>query len=109
MRHSNHARAPQGASGTSWNRRRQQGGGPAWMRPWSRASRAIEASIRLIDSTLRTVERSERCVHRRPVGTSRNLVAAWARIRDAQVRLDRAAQELVETHECLVREPQALA
>jgi hypothetical protein len=109
MAKSNHARAPRSASRTSRNRRRQQGGATAWMRPWCRAARAIEASIRLIDSTLRAVQRAERCVHRRPVGTSRNLVEAWARIRDAQVRLDRAAQELVETHECLVREPQALA
>ncbi len=109
MAKSNHARAPRSASGTSRNRRRQQGGATAWMRPWTRAARAIEASIRLIDSTLRAVERAERCVHRRPVRTSRNLVAAWARIRDAQVRLGRAVHELAETHECLVREPQALA
>ena len=103
MAQSNHARAPQGASRTS--RRRQQGGAAAWMRPWCRAARAIESSIRLINSTLRTVERSERCAHRRPVSASRNLHEASARLVDASTRLVRAAQELAATNECLRREP----
>jgi hypothetical protein len=103
MKHSNHARAPQGASRTS--RRRQQGGAAAWMRPWCRAARAIESSIRLINSTLRTMERSERCAHRRPVSASRNLHEASARLVDASTRLVRAAQELAATNECLRREP----
>jgi Tfp pilus assembly protein PilX len=105
MAKSKHARAPQGASGTSRNRRRQQGGMPAWMRPFCRASRALDASIRLIGATERTVARSERCAHRLPVRTSRTLQEASARLRDAQARLVRAAQELAAANECLVREP----
>jgi hypothetical protein len=105
MAKSNHARAPQSASRTSRNRRRQQGGATAWMRPWCRATRAIEASIRLINSTLRTVERTERCAHRRPVRASHTLHEASARLIDASARLVRAAQELVATNECLGRHP----
>jgi hypothetical protein len=105
MMQSNHARAPQGATGNSRNRHRQQGGRPAWMRPFCRASRAIDASIRLIRSTVCTVARSERCAHRRPVRTSRTLQEASARLLDARTRLARAAQELAAANECLAREP----
>jgi hypothetical protein len=78
---------------------------PSWMRPFCRASRALDASIRLIGATERTVARSERCAHRRPVRTSRTLQEASARLLDAQARLVRAAQELAAANECLVREP----
>ncbi len=105
MAKSNNARAPQGASGTSRNRRRKQVGVPTWARPFCRASRAIDASIRLIHSTVHTVARSERCAHRRPVRTSRTLQEASARLLDARARLVRAAQELAAANECLVREP----
>jgi hypothetical protein len=104
MTQSNQTRAPQRASGTSRNRRRQQGGMPAWVRPFCRASRALDASVRLIGSTLRTVARSERCAHRRPVRTSRTLQEASARLLDAHARLARAARELAISHESLTPE-----
>ncbi|HYK02926.1 MAG TPA: hypothetical protein VE974_14290 [Thermoanaerobaculia bacterium] len=96
MARSNHARAPRGAK-----RRRQQDRLPAWMRPFCRAARALDASIRLIGATERTVARSERCAHRRPIRTSRTLQEASARLREAHARLVRAAQELAISHESL--------
>lgn len=96
---------PQRASGTSRNRRRQRGVGPAWVRSYCRAHRALDASMRLIDSTLRTVARSERCAHRRPIRTSRGLheVSGW--LSDASTQLVRAARELALTTERLRLEP----
>lgn len=106
MTRTNDARAPRSAPGTCRNRRRQKGGGPAWVRPFCRAERALEASIRLIGSTLRTVARSERCAHRRPIRTSRTLHEASARLHEASVRLARAAEQMRETNECIAREPE---
>jgi hypothetical protein len=100
----NQTRTPQSSSGSSRNRRRQQGGMPAWVRPFCRASRALEASIRLIGATERTVARSERCAHRRPLRTSRTLQEASARLLDAHARLVRAARELAISHESLTAE-----
>jgi hypothetical protein len=74
-----------------------------------RAQRAINASIRLLDSTLRAVERSERCAQRRPVETSRNLHGASGRLLDALERLNRAAREIAETNACMAREPERAA
>jgi hypothetical protein len=105
----NQKRAPQSASGTSRsrNRRRQQGGVPAWVRPFCRANYALEASVRLLGSTARIFARSERCAHHRPVRTARNLLEATMRLRDASERLIRAAKELAETKRCVAREPVA--
>jgi hypothetical protein len=62
--------------------------------------------VRLIGATLRTVAGSERCAHRRPIRTSRNLHQASALLVDASARLARAARELAETNECVAREPE---
>lgn len=104
---SNQTRAPKGASGTCRDRRRPQGGGrPAWVRPFRRACRALDASLRLICSTLPTVAASKRCAHRRPIRASRNLDQASARLVDASARLQRAARALAKTNECAAREPE---
>jgi hypothetical protein len=104
------AAASKGAEGTCRERLRTRGERqPAWVRPLRRAQRAINASIRLLDSTVRAVERSERCVHRRPIQTSRNLQGASGRLLDALARLNRAAREIAETNECMVREPERAA
>ena len=87
----------------------QAGGAPAWFRPYSRAQRALAASIRLIGSTLRTVAGAEHGLHRRPIRTSRNLQEASARLVDASARLRWAAQELAETNECIALEPERAA
>ena len=96
MSKTNHARVPQ---------RRRKGGGPAWFRPFCRMARALDSSVRLIESTRRTVARSERCAHRRPVRTTAELVVASLRLHEASARLVRAAEELEVTNACLVREP----
>lgn len=107
MTRTNHAQATRGTPG---NRRRSRGGGgAAWVRPFCRAHRALDASIRLIDSTVRTMRSSERCAARRPVHASRNLDQASARLIDASARLERAARELAETNQCIVREPEQSA
>jgi hypothetical protein len=104
MAKSNTARASKGASGISRNRRHRVAG-PAWIRPLWRAHRALDASLGLIDATLRTIARSERCAHRRPIGTSRNLDQASAQLIDATSRLSRAVKDLALSNECLRREP----
>jgi hypothetical protein len=105
MTQANHTRAPQGASGTSRNRRRRQGGGSDWTRPCRRVHRALDASLRLINATLRTVARYERCVHHRPVGTFRNLRGVSAMLRDASTRVRQAERALAVMNECYRREP----
>jgi hypothetical protein len=101
----NHVRAPHGSPGTSRSRRRRQGGLPAWVRPFCRANQALEASVRLLDSTARTFARSERCAHRRPVRAWRTLREATVLLRDASARLIRAHEELAATKECIGNEP----
>lgn len=86
-------------------KRATQSDRPSWVRPFCRVHRALDASVRLIDSTLRTVARSERCAHRRPVRTSARLLEASGLLREATARLERAAQELAVTNECLRLEP----
>jgi len=105
MSRSNHAHTPQGDSGSSRSRspRRQQGGVPAWVRPFTRANHALDASARLLVSTARTFARSQRCLHRRPVRASRTLREAVALVRDASARLIRAGQELEVAQKCLGR------
>ena len=94
-----------GASGTSRDRRRQQGGGSDWTRPYCRVHRALDASLRLIDSTLRTVARCERRVHRLPLKTFRTLRGASAMLRNASTRLRRAERAIAVMNECYRREP----
>lgn len=110
MKRSGHARALKGANGTCRDRRRSQGGaGMAWVRPFVRANRSLDASIKLIGSTLRTIATSERRRYRRPVGTSRSLREASGRLWDAATRLLRASSELAETNQCIAREPEHAA
>jgi hypothetical protein len=67
---------------------------------------AINASVRLIDSSIRTMMVSERCAARRPISTSRKLDEASGRLVTASVRLVRAAARLSEARECLARDPE---
>jgi hypothetical protein len=109
-RRSRQAAASRGADGTCRERLRTRGGRrPAWVRPLRRAQRAINASILLLASTLRAVERSERCAHRRPVQTSRNLQGASGQLQVALARLNRAAREIAETNQCMILEPERAA
>ncbi|HUP59086.1 MAG TPA: hypothetical protein VNA69_01565 [Thermoanaerobaculia bacterium] len=100
------ARAPEGASGTCRDRRRPQGERRRWVRPFYRANRALDASLRLIGSTLHAVAATKRTVHRRPVRASRNLHNASELLVTASVRLMWAAQNLAEMTECAGREPE---
>jgi hypothetical protein len=92
--------APEGASGTCRDRRRPQGERRGWVRPFFRANRALDASLRLIGSTLRAVAAAERSVHRRPVRVSRNLLDASELLATATVRLGWAARNLAELTAC---------
>ena len=109
---SNRKQTPKGTAGTgrrarAQNRRRPQGWQwPAWVRPFRRAQRALDACLGLIDSSFRTVVTSERCAHRRPIRTSRDLHHASGRLLEAAGRLRRAARELAESNECIGREPE---
>ena len=96
MSKTNQARVP---------RRRREGGGVAWVRPFRRLLRGLDASARLIESTRRVVARSQRCAHRRPVRATAELMEASTRLQDASARLVWAAEELEVTNACLVRDP----
>jgi hypothetical protein len=93
--------APEGASGTCRDRRRPQGERRGWVRPFFRANRALDVSLRLIGSTLRTVAAAERSAHRRPVRVSRRLQDASELLATATVRLGWAARNLVELTACV--------
>lgn len=97
----NRTSAPQGVSG-----RRN---GRAWVRPLRRAHRAMDASVRLIGSTLRARAKAERCAHRRPLRTSRDLDEASGRLLHASRRLQRAVVQLAATNECVARAPEEAA
>src|SRR6185436_20452666 len=88
------ARAPEGASGTCRDRRRQHGDRRRWVRPFYRANRALDASFRLIVTTLHTVTAAERTVHRRPIRASRNLQHASDLLVTASDRLFCAVRNL---------------
>lgn len=100
------AKAPEGASGPCRDRRRPHGDRRRWVRPFYRANRALNASLRLIGSTLHTVAATKRTVHRRPVRASRNLHNASELLVIASVRLLRAARNLTEMTDCASREPE---
>ncbi|HYC88579.1 MAG TPA: hypothetical protein VEO54_05160 [Thermoanaerobaculia bacterium] len=100
---------PQPTDGTCRDRRRPQGGRPAWVRPIQRAHRALDASMRLIVSCLATAARSDRCAHRRPIHSTRNLRDAGGRLVTASRRLVRAAQQIAKTNECIGQEPEHAA
>jgi len=102
---SNHAQATGDTHAPRGKRRRRDDGGPAWFRPYCRAQRAINASIRLIGTTLRTVAKTERCAHRRPIHASRRLQEAGNLLVHASSQLVRAAKELVEVNACIAHEP----
>ena len=63
---------------------------PSWARPLRRLRRAIDSSLRLIDSTRRVIEASEQFAARRPIWTSQALRRASDRLIDASIRLDTA-------------------
>ncbi|HEY0371229.1 MAG TPA: hypothetical protein VGD79_04475 [Thermoanaerobaculia bacterium] len=73
-------------------RRKQRRTG--WERPYLRAHRALDASVRLIVSTLRVIAASRKCAHRRPVRASRNLWNALNLLITASRRVMRAAEAL---------------
>ncbi len=100
------ARARERASGTCRDRRRPHGDRRRWVRPFYRANRALNASLRLIGSTLHTIGATKRTFQGRPVRASRNLHNASALLVTANVRLMRAAQNLTEMTECARREPE---
>jgi hypothetical protein len=68
--------------------------------------RALDATVRLIESATRTMAHSERCAQGRPVQTSRELHAASGWLVTASERLTRAAAQFVATSECLGRAPE---
>jgi hypothetical protein len=94
------------ASGTCRDRRRPHGERRRWVRPFYRANRALNASLRLIGSTLHTVAATKRTARRRPVGASRSLQDASGLLVTASVRLMRAAQSLTEMTERARLEPE---
>jgi hypothetical protein len=93
-------RAPEGATGTCRDRRRPQGERRGWIRPFFRANRALDVSLRMIGATLRAVAATERTLHRRPVRASRSLQDASELLATATVRLGWAARNLAELTAC---------
>jgi len=109
------ASAPQGATGTCRDPRRESRGGAHWARSFERAHYALNASLRLIDLTLRALAASERRAARQPVRTSRNLHDASGLLVTASARLQRAAEWIAAATElmavapeCATRVPQLL-
>ena len=110
VRASGQKSTPQGATGTNRDRRRvKRGRRMDWVRSYERVQRALNASVRLIDSSLRTLAVSERCAHRRPISSSKKLDAASGRLVTAGKRLSRAAAQLVEAHERVAHQPELAA
>ena len=66
--------------------------------------RALDASLKLIDSSLRAAAASEGCTHQRPVRTVRKLEGASDLLILASVRLKRAVVGLDKMHERIVRD-----
>ena len=93
-------------SGTCRDRRRPHGDQRRWVRPFFRANRALDATLRLIGSTVHTVAAARRTVHRRPVRASRKLQNASELLVIASVRLLRAVKNLAEATERAAREPE---
>ena len=107
MSRRNHAQAPRSARSVYRDRRRSKNlRRAAWVRPFRRAQRALDTSVRLITCTLLAAAASERRVHQRPIRASRELYEASAQLVRASKRLKRAARELAEVNECIGREPE---
>lgn len=70
------------------------------------AHRALNATVRLIESVVRTIASSERSAHHRPVHASRALQGASNHMVHAARKLTRAAVELGITNECIARQPE---
>ena len=110
MRRRNHAQAPKGAAGTCRDRRRPNGPRrEGWVRPFRRANRALDRSIRLINATLLGAVASRRLAHRRPIQASRELDKASELLIQVTSRLMRVERELREMSECAAREPENAA
>ncbi|HEX7149970.1 MAG TPA: hypothetical protein VF618_00675 [Thermoanaerobaculia bacterium] len=114
MTRTDHAQAPQSATGTCRERRRPQQElrgerRPEWVRPMRRVQKALDASIRLLNAGLATAARSGRVLTRRPLDSSRKLEFAEGRLALASARLAYAARELAATAACLEREPETAA
>ena len=77
----------------------------AWVRPLLRATRAIQASARLITSTVGKVHDCKRRAACRPISTSKNLHAASGKLVDASARLEWAMQYMAELNACIANDP----
>jgi hypothetical protein len=99
------ARAPKGAGGACRPSRRERPRGPAWVRPYQRAHRALDSAVSLIFSTIYAVAEAGRCSSRRPIRAAHRLKAAMHEMAVAAQRLAEAQRELAEANEVLGREP----
>lgn len=103
MSRPNHVRAPGERRGLQGLRR------AAWVRPFRRVHRALDATLRLIGSSVGTVAATGGRAHRRPVRASQDLLNAEDLLIRASSRLMKAARELAETNACIAREPESAA
>ena len=78
----------------------------AWVRPFLRAHRTLDASFRLIKCSLLSAGASERRARRRPIRASRELDQASGLLIRASARIAKAARELAEVNACIAREPE---
>ena len=78
----------------------------SWKRPFRRTRRAIECSLRLIESSRRVTEASEKFASERPIRATRHLklVSGW--LADAASQLDCAAAGLRKTAERVAESPE---
>ena len=100
------ARAPKGASGTCRPSRRQRARGPAWVRPYRQAQRALDKAAKLLLSTIQVVMDVERCGARLPVRTAQRLNVAVRGMTVASRLVIDARRELAEATEALGRDPE---
>jgi hypothetical protein len=71
--------------------------------------RALDSSVRLIQSILCAVAESEECAVRRPVRATRKLDHASGQLRTVTRRLGRAAHALGQANACIARHPERSA
>jgi len=106
MTRRNRAQAPKGVAGTCRDRRRSKGlRREAWVRPFRRLHRALDTSLRLINTTLLTAADCGRRAHG-PIRAVQELSAASDLLIRASTRLRRAARGLAEVYACIAREPE---